>query len=157
MYGAAASVLNRAGLAGQVEDAVSTVVATLFKMRRSGQLTPKDDWAPYLRRAASNEALRIVAAHARVSPVPDDMPLADRTEGLDPVSDEATLRAMGGRLREAVNQLEPRQRRIVHGYYWQHRTDGELGEELGLTSQRVGQLRHSAERRLGQLLGGGER
>jgi RNA polymerase sigma factor for flagellar operon FliA len=44
-------------------------------------------------------------------------------------------------LREALDELPPKQRRVVSGYFLEGATSAELARELGVTESRVSQLR----------------
>jgi RNA polymerase sigma factor for flagellar operon FliA len=76
-------------------------------------------------------------------------PLASDDDGLgahlvdhSPRPDDALIAAeRSGYLRDAIAELPERVRRVVTGYYLEHRPLTELAEELGVTQSRASQLR----------------
>jgi RNA polymerase sigma factor (sigma-70 family) len=51
-------------------------------------------------------------------------------------------------LHQALKKLPERERRIIYGRFWQERTLDDLGQELGMTKERVRQLQNKALTRL---------
>lgn len=166
MCDAALSVLAPNGLAREAEDAVHAVAFNLVRMRQRGRLTPREDWGGYLWKASRNEALKIVRDRRKSDSLDQHLEdedgageqLAERTEGHDPVGEEIEQRDRAERLWEAMAQLalDQRSRRIVTGYYFFNMTDAQLGDELGISGQRVGVIRRGVQRKLAEQLRGGE-
>lgn len=161
LLGGALSVLKPEGLVSEAGEAVQTVVTNLQRMHFQGTLTPRDDWAAYLWRAASNEALKIVKQRKKTDSLDQKIEQAgaercDPARGLDPTAEQAEVRDSAARLGAALDKLDPRGGRILCGYYLEDMTDAQLGEELNISGQRVGVIRRGVQERLVRLLEGGE-
>lgn len=162
MHAAAMRVLAPNGLSGQASDAVQVVVHALQEMHRRGRLTERKDWAPYLRKATRNAALEIIKDHKpdRVQSLDvlreEGQDFSDRTEGHDPVGDEAILARQAQQLHDAIDQvgLNPREREILVGYFFHDRSDAELADDLGISRERVGFIRRSVQNQLGRHMEG---
>jgi RNA polymerase sigma factor for flagellar operon FliA len=76
--------------------------------------------------------------------VPSEPPSPDR------LYEQAQVR---DRVRGALAQLPPRERRIIGLYYFGDATMKEIGEEIGVNESRVSQLHARAVQRLRRLLG----
>jgi RNA polymerase sigma factor (sigma-70 family) len=160
LFSGALSVLSVNGLTSEAGDAVQAVVTNLARMYVEGTLTPRDDWAGYLWKSARNQALKIVRSwktdslDQRLEQGVADK-LAERTDGLDPTAEHVESSDAAARLNAALEQLDPRRRRIVTGYYLDDMTDAQLGAELNISGQRVGALRRDSHQKLARLLDGG--
>jgi RNA polymerase sigma factor FliA len=77
--------------------------------------------------------------------VPSEPPSPDR------VYEQAEIRQ---RMRAALGQLPPRERRIVSLYYFGEATMKQIGESIGVNESRVSQLHARAIQRLRKLLAG---
>jgi len=51
-----------------------------------------------------------------------------------------------------MQELSPRHRRVIEGYYFEERTQGQIGEELGVTESRICQLLGEAREQLKEML-----
>jgi RNA polymerase sigma factor for flagellar operon FliA len=72
----------------------------------------------------------------------DDEGLGAQVRDLAPRPDEALIAAeRAGYLRDAVAELPERTRKVVVGYYLEHKQLTELADELGVTQSRASQLR----------------
>jgi len=157
MSAAARQVLGTT-YASEIDSAVGEVMATRTAMHRRGGLTPVENWAAYLKQAVRNAAMAIVTKRTQVTSL-DETPHAGAQLpadiGADPIGDQLLIRVRSAAVHNAIDQLDDRRsQRIVIGRYFDGLTDRELGDELDLTGQRVGQIRRVAERKLAELLGG---
>jgi len=59
-------------------------------------------------------------------------------------SEHAEAESLRSQVRAAVDQLRPRQREVITLRYWQDQLQAEVGEQLGVTRQRVQQIEASA-------------
>lgn len=144
------------GFASEVERVVQQVAVILVRQHRDGKLTPKDNWEAYLRRVAKNEALAVIEDLSQT----DSLDQAEEEGRLatdpldDPVVREAEHRGQVAALASALDRLDDRQRRIVLGSLLEEMSNRQLGSELGVTGQRIGQIRTDALRILARELGG---
>lgn len=165
MHASARKVLGPNSMDSDVGDAVSTVIKNLLATHSRGQLTNKDDWQSYLRRAARNEAQRIVLARLRTASLDelDDSNASsrifhDRTEGMDPVAEQVIQRADEHEVRAAIARagLTDREMNVLYGYFEDGMTDAQIGDGLGVSGQAVGKMRRRAQDKLRELLEGGD-
>lgn len=89
------------------------------------------------------------------APAADGLPLRDAIAGSDD-PDAAAARAQRheamAALRRALPHLTDRQREILTGRYFEGRSTSDLGEALGVSIARVGQIERKAVQKLRQLL-----
>lgn len=74
----------------------------------------------------------------------DDIPDRFHPEGLDP-DDRSALKA-------AISKLPERDQRILRGRYWRHETVQQIGDDIGITRERVRQLENGALAKLREIL-----
>jgi RNA polymerase sigma factor for flagellar operon FliA len=63
----------------------------------------------------------------------DDIDAPDHASEAKPVDEDLAERQIHGLLREALEELDPRQRHIIHGVFFDGRTITACGEDLGLS------------------------
>lgn len=128
--------------------ALSTVFMRLLTQERDGRLAAQDNWPAYLQTAVTNACTDIIRATRAHLEIDDDDALVHRDTPADPtgdsVADQVDQTRTASRVRAAVNRLPERERRIVIGVVVDRRTNKHIGEELGITGQRVGQLFRTA-------------
>lgn len=136
------AVADLTGTGADPAEAVGAVVNELLKMHKRGTLRGVENWEAYLVRAVRNAAARLAGRAGRELPVEDDdlVYLADRTPvtGLD---DAVVTRVEAHR---RLDRLDSRKQVIIKGIYLNGFTRAELAEQLGVSPQRVGQLRDEA-------------
>jgi RNA polymerase sigma factor (sigma-70 family) len=136
------AVADLTGTGADPAEAVSLVVNDLLGMHKRGTLRGIENWEAYLVRAVRNAAARLAGRAGREHLVEDAdlIYLADRT----PVTglDDATVTRVEAHRR--LDRLTPRKQAIIKGLYLEEFTLAELAEQLGVTPQRVGQLRDEA-------------
>ncbi|GGL76657.1 hypothetical protein GCM10011589_35910 [Modestobacter marinus] len=134
-------------------DALMTVFGRLLQQQQDGSLTEQPNWEAYLLRAVTNACLDILKSSARTQPVEDPVDVAGQERApADPTGDTAAQRLDDAtrrrRLDAALRTLPDRQREIVLQKAALERTNRDIGRELGLSGQRVGQLYDQAMRQL---------
>jgi RNA polymerase sigma factor (sigma-70 family) len=137
----------------EADTALMTVFTKLLDMTIDGRLTEPDNWEAYLVRAVTNACHDIVKSTSKNDEeIDEDDPRIHRDTPTDPTGDTAADRAdRAGRTRlakAALDTLEPRLRTIAFGILGHERSNRDLGIELGLTGQRVGQLCKTALQQL---------
>ena len=130
----------------EADVALMAVFAKLVRASADGSLTQPGSWEAYLVAAVSNACVDLVRAERHDVSLDKDSPdLAelDRDAPRDPTADHAVARDEETRaivrVTAALDNLEPRLRTIVIGKIWDTRSDRDLGRELEITGQRVGQ------------------
>jgi len=128
----------------EADKALMIVFTRLLDSKKKGQLTEQNNWEAYLVRAVTNACLDILKTTKDDQEIDQDDPRVHRDALPDPTGDTAADRidrAAKARLAKPIlDALEPRLRTIVLGKLIDKRTNRELGAELGLTGQRIGQL-----------------
>ncbi|GAA1292189.1 sigma-70 family RNA polymerase sigma factor [Saccharothrix xinjiangensis] len=129
------------------KDAVMTVFRRLTDMKAKGTLHDQPNWEAYLKRAARNACLDIVGGNRDHEELdPEDLRI-HRDAAADPTGDsvvdailrrEKLVRAVAAL--DVLDAIDTRLRPIVIGRLFEERTDRDIGEQLGITGQRVGQL-----------------
>jgi len=135
-----------AHLKDHASDARAMVFTRLVQQERDGTLTEQPNWEAYLVKAVKRACFDIIKITSKVQPteqiVPDDAAM-HRAVAPDPTGDTAAERlddaAQGRRARAALHSLPPRLREIVIARLG-GRSYRDVGKEVGLTGQRVGQL-----------------
>lgn len=75
----------------------------------------------------------------------DDITLGDTVvEGSASATEELEQREMSAYLRDAVELLPERHRRVIQGYFFDEKTSEELAADLGVSISRISQLRTDA-------------
>ena len=165
MYQSARKVLALHSMESDAGDAVGNVIKNLLQAHSKGQLEHKREWEPYLRKACRNEALNIVKKRLETSSLEElddtnasSMHFLDRTQGLDPVSDEVAQQAEQREAGAAVARarLTHRQADVVFSYFTEGKTDEEISVELGITRTSVSKTRRTAQSKIAQVLQGGD-
>ena len=138
------------------------IEAAREELRR--ELGAEPTMADLARRVGTDEA-RLERTIVRISTIESTSPLAN-LETLDSASLPAVLvpseppapdrlyeqAQTRNRVRTALQQLPPRERRIVGLYYFGEATMKQIGEEIGVNESRVSQLHARAMQRLRRLL-----
>ncbi len=122
----------------QAEDVVSRVMVNL--LRRQTALPA--DLRPYLFRSVANEAAKHWRSLNRRQRR-EDLVSSDRS-----LAHSSTPTTPDTRIREALADLSPQQRAVVHLYYWNEMSVAEVAAELDIGSGSVKQHLHRARRRL---------
>jgi RNA polymerase sigma factor (sigma-70 family) len=73
------------------------------------------------------------------------------SEGPTP-SDEAETLEENEALEKAMAQLTPKDRRVLQARFWKDKTLEEVGEDMGLTRERIRQIERAALEKLGRIL-----
>jgi RNA polymerase sigma factor for flagellar operon FliA len=124
--------------------------------------------ADLARRVGADEA-RLERTIVRINTIEQTSPLAN-VDSFDPASLPAVLVPseplspdrtyeqieVRDRMRAALGQLPPRERRIVSLYYFGEATMKQIGEEIGVNESRVSQLHARAIQRLRKILASAE-
>jgi len=124
--------------------------------------------ADLARRVGADEA-RLERTIVRINTIEQTSPLAN-VDSFDPASLPAVLVPseppspdrtyeqieVRDRMRAALGQLPPRERRIVSLYYFGEATMKQIGEEIGVNESRVSQLHARAIQRLRKILSSAE-
>lgn len=139
MLRTAGAVLSGTGV--EPGEAVAQVVANLHDMHVRGTLRDVDSWEAYLVSSVRNAAARLAGRTAREQPV-EDVDLVVVLPGAPAPTEETVV--MRDEARRRLARLDPRKRAIIAGLYVTELTLAELGEQFGITPQRVGQLRDEA-------------
>jgi RNA polymerase sigma factor (sigma-70 family) len=139
-------------LQDQAGDALMTVIMRLRRREQEGTLTEPANWEAYLVRAVTNACFDIIKkfpVHAPLEPNDDRI---HRDAPSDPTGDEVAERidnsANRRRIRAALESLAPRSHDIVIAKEVEGRTNRDIGKQLGISGQRVGQLYEKALRDL---------
>lgn len=114
------------GNAADAEDVLQTVFLRL--LAREGSVLTLDQPESYLRRAAINVSLTLLAQRHRAKPVPLD----EATEA--PASEDAELRL---RLRRAIAHLDPKQAELFALRYFEGLSNAEIARMYNMSSVRV--------------------
>jgi RNA polymerase sigma factor (sigma-70 family) len=136
------------------QDALMTVFSRLLRRQHEGKLTEQPNWEAYLLRAVRNACLDLLDASEKAHPVEEPAPDAatQLRAPADPTGDAVAQRlddaAKRRRVSAALTALPPRLRQIVIQKTAHGRTNADIGRELGLTGQRIGQLHDQAIRQL---------
>lgn len=127
-----------------VDEAIGIVFAHLMDLVEKGKLTDKDErWGGYLRRMVLNCCVDLVRREIKFrNTFPEGDPEKPRIIDHDPlgddISDDDLARRRQARLDEALANLSERQvtivRHVLEGW-----TNKQIGEELGISGQAVGQ------------------
>jgi len=114
------------GNAADAEDVLQTVFLRL--LRRDGSAPTLDQPESYLRRAAINVSLTLLAQRHRAKPVPLD-------EALEaPTTEDAELRL---RLRRAITHLDAKQAEMFALRYFEGYSNGEIAKLFNISAVRV--------------------
>jgi len=136
----------------EADVALMTVFTRLVNKQSLGQLTEQPNWEAYLVRAVTNACIDILKAAKNDTEIDDNDPRVHRDARTDPTGDTAAAaldRSVDAhRARDALDTLEPRLRAVVIGKVFHERTNRDLGTELDLSGQRVGQLYRQALQQL---------
>ncbi|MBL8293228.1 MAG: sigma-70 family RNA polymerase sigma factor [Bryobacterales bacterium] len=112
------------GSAADAEDVLQTVFLRLLAREGPAPEQPES----YLRRAAINVSLTLLAQRHRAKPVP----LEEATEA--PATEDAELRL---RLRRAIAQLDPKQAEMFALRYFEGYSNAEIAKLFNISSVRV--------------------
>ena len=141
-----------ASLQQEADAALMTVFTRLVEARADGRLKEPENWEAFLITAVSNACRDIVKAARDNDEIDDSDPRAHRDADPDPTGDAAVdhleRAARVDHARAALETLDERARTIVIGREFHERTNRDLGKELRLTGQRVGQLYDQALKQL---------
>ncbi len=159
MWRSAAAYLRRHGLDPDgANDAIGAVMARLA--RKMPNPIP-DNWEAYLVTAATNAARDAAKKNARRPDRPDraadvsvshiDTPNEEQPMD-DEVADAVDRLRVAARVRQSVDALPPHERKAVRETLLRHRTNRDVGDEMGVTAARVSQLKHAGLRRLASEL-----
>ena len=133
-----------ASLQHEADVALMTVFTRLVKARSDGRLKEPRNWEAFLVTAVTNACRDIVKTARENEEIDVSDPRTHRDADPDPTGDAAVDHlehaARVDRARAALEALGERSRTIVIGAEVYERTNRDLGKELGLTGQRVGQL-----------------
>lgn len=136
----------------EVDPAIMTVFTRLVDARATGRLKESKSWEAFLVAAVTNACRDIVKAARDNEKIDDSDPRTHRDCETDPTGDAAVDHlehaARVDLARAALQTLDGRSRTIVIGKEFHGRTNRDLGRELGLSGQRVGQLYDQAVRQL---------
>jgi RNA polymerase sigma factor (sigma-70 family) len=162
----AASKLGDAATRSVVDEIMNEVFAKLVQLLNHGQAEQVKDWRAYLTTMTSNMVIARGKALARARDQRQSLETAEvdaqqyRTgvSDADPTADVVVARLVTEPLEQqraeqvehALNELDPRSRRIIEGRYHDRMTNSALGAELGISGQRVSQLHDQALRRIYQ-------
>jgi RNA polymerase sigma factor (sigma-70 family) len=139
-------------LCHEADVVLMTVFTRLVNKQSLGQLTEQPNWEAYLVRAVTNACIDILKAAKNDTEIDDNDPRVHRDARTDPTGDTAAAaldRSVDAhRARDALDTLEPRLRAVVIGKVFHERTNRDLGTELDLSGQRVGQLYRQALQQL---------
>jgi RNA polymerase sigma factor (sigma-70 family) len=128
----------------EADAALMTVFTRLVHARTTGRLKEPKNWEAFLVAAVTNACRDIVKTARDNEEIDDSDPRTHRDAEPDPTGDAAVDHlehaARVDRARVALETLDERSRTIVIGKEGYERTNRDLGKELGLTGQRVGQL-----------------
>lgn len=131
----------------EADTALMTVFTRLVASRVEGRLEEQPNWEAYLKRSVKNACLDILKADHGDQKIDPDDPRIHREAAADPTGDTAADRTdHHERVRRAkaaldgLDSVDPRLRIIVVGKLVNERTNRDLGQEFGLTGQRVSQL-----------------
>lgn len=122
--------------------AVYDKAAMTERVRRAkaGELPPEQEIAAYYK----------AKAYDVTAPWPHNLieALFGRSEMFDPARAIPVDCDMGHGIRDALDSLNARERRVIYGIYRDNASLNDLGEELGITKERVRQIRELALRKL---------
>jgi RNA polymerase sigma factor (sigma-70 family) len=120
--------------------------------RDTGSMEEPENWEAFLVTAVTNACRDIVKATHPAEEIDDSEPQTHRGIEPDPTGDAAVDRldhaTRVDRAKAALETLDERSWVIVIGKNYFDRTNRDLGKELGLTGQRVGQLYDRAIKKL---------
>ena len=161
----AAAKLGADATRSEVTEVVQEVFADLARLLGDGQ-PAVDSWRAYLTTMTSNTVVARGRARTRdrTHQQPLDTDEVDSQQyragigGADPTADTVVARLVidpaeqrrDEHVARALGDLDPRSRRIIEGRYRDGLTNRTLGEELGISGQRVSQLHDQALRRIHQ-------
>jgi RNA polymerase sigma-70 factor, ECF subfamily len=131
------------GYGGAAEDATQEALIRAWRQRDSCQ-DPRRP-GPWVSTIARREALRLVGWHARDGSL-------DFACTAAPPPLQAGAWEEGSELREAIERLRPEDRWLVFAHYWEDRSCGDLGRELGCAEATVRVRLHRLRRRLRDAL-----
>ncbi len=138
----------------EVDAATMTVFMRLVDARATGRLKEPRSWEAFLVAAVTNACRDIVKVTRENEEIDDSDPRTHRDCEADPTGDGAVDHlehaARVDLARAALQTLDERSRTIVIGKEIHRRTNRDLGRELGLSGQRVGQLYDQALRQLSE-------
>lgn len=139
-------------LKSEEDIAVATVFTRLLAKQNHGTLGDIENWEAYLVTAVRNACRDIVKLKKNEEELDDkDMrlhgnALSDPTS--DSVIEEIMQKEKQAIVRVALESLDDQSRRIVAGKVENNLSNAEIGRQLGLTGQRVGQIAKQAFLRL---------
>ena len=128
----------------QVDDAIRIVFAHLLELVETGEFTDKGDrWGGYLRRMVLNCCVDLVRREIKFrNTFPEGDPEKPRIIDHDPlgdvIADDDLARRRQAKLDDALANLSESQVAIVR-HALEGWTNKQIGEELGITGQAVGQ------------------
>ncbi|MFE2755357.1 RNA polymerase sigma factor [Actinosynnema sp. NPDC059335] len=132
-------------------DAMMTVFKRLVDMKAEGRLQEQPNWEAYLKLAVKNACLDILRTDRDHEELDPEDPWIHREAPADPTGDtvvDAVSRQEELRLAnaafEVLDATDVRLRPIVIGKLIEERTNRDIGAQLDLTGQRVGQLYEKA-------------
>lgn len=136
----------------EVDVALMTVFSRLVQARAENRLPSPRSWEAYLVTAVTRACLDIIKTARDNEEIDDGDPRTHRDAEPDPTGDAAVdLVQYANRVAlvsAALNTIDSRSRSIVIGKDGHGRTNRDIGIELGLSGQRVGQLHDQALRQL---------
>lgn len=132
------------GRADLVDEAVGIVFVHLLDLVEKGKLTDKGDkWGGYLRRMVLNSCVDLIRREIKFRNTfprgdPEKPRIVDHDPLGDDIADDDLARRRQARLDEALANLSERQVTIVR-HLLKGWTNKQIGEELGISGQAVGQ------------------
>ncbi|MEC3975788.1 RNA polymerase sigma factor [Amycolatopsis sp. H20-H5] len=143
-----------ARLRSEADTALSIVFTRLVNCHKENQMPRPGNWEAYLHGAVHNACKDLVKARQHEE-VDDGDPRIHRDAPHDPTADSVVEQdehleqaERADRAKAALDALDERSRAIVIAKHARCRTNKEIGEDLNLTGQRVGQLYKEAFQRL---------
>jgi len=127
------------GITAEAEDAAQEALMRAWSKRDACEAEHPAAW---VRTIARREALRIAVRRG-------ERPLEEAPEPAASEEDDVLLRAS---VRAAVAELEPADRRLVLGSYWEDLSGAELGRRLGYEETTVRVRLHRTRVRLRRVL-----
>jgi RNA polymerase sigma factor (sigma-70 family) len=136
-----------------LEDLEAVATIAVWEATKHHRADGPAKFGTYVTRAIENELIKVVSHWSRrrrkaslmsLSAGPDGEVAVD-LESPDPNAlERASAADWRAQVRAAVDKLKTRQRRIITLRYWQDQLQAEVGEDLGVTRQRVQQLEAEA-------------
>jgi RNA polymerase sigma factor (sigma-70 family) len=151
MQATAQQVLGAKGRVVDSKDIEDVVHDAFTDIMKKGLLTPDTlSIAARLRRVTFNKAYDAVrrATHVQGRPI-EELPEADRAVApLDAWHEAQADRELGQAVWRNLRRLDARERRIYAAHINEGRSFAQIGTELGLSGQRIGQLFRRAMQKL---------